>query len=113
VRNLTATTLKHLKTKESRRKVPIHPVILQIGFMGYVEKCLANQKEPRLFSALKYDIHSARYSTGFSKTFSRLSHTHFVLRWKNQPAAHSYFTTRNLTKNQIIFSSSILQAEPV
>ncbi|WP_036289979.1 site-specific integrase [Methylosinus sp. PW1] len=53
-RQSRATGAKRLKTATSRRKIPIHPQLIRIGLLQYVEE----QREAgatRLFSALKAD----------------------------------------------------------
>lgn len=62
---------KRLKTKESRRKVPLHPAILEIGFSQYVEKRRNDESNPRLFPSLPFDKSTGRFSSAFSKRFSR------------------------------------------
>jgi integrase len=71
---------KSLKTKGSRRKVPLHPELIRCGFLVYVDGLRA-QNENRLFPDLKPDCAGritgylskqwARYSKGIGMTDSR------------------------------------------
>jgi len=63
-------TEKSLKTSTSQRKVPVHPELLKIGFMDYVEGRRRDTASPRLFPDLPAD-HNGRYSNIFSKWFGR------------------------------------------
>lgn len=67
--------LKQLKTDESRRKVPLHPLILKAGFLEFVESRKADETCPRLFPALQFSKHSGRFGSAFSKWFARLVRT--------------------------------------
>lgn len=44
---------KTLKTRSSRRRVPLHPVLLRLGFMAFVADRQRAADEPRLFPRLK------------------------------------------------------------
>jgi len=60
---------RKVKTQSSERKVPLHPGLVQLGFMQYVE----SQREAgaeMLFSELKQDTHGA-WSGAWSKWFGR------------------------------------------
>jgi integrase len=46
---------KRIKTKSSKRKVPIHPELLRLGFLRYVEKRRELGKDVNLFPDLKPD----------------------------------------------------------
>lgn len=60
---------KHLKTRDSERIIPVHPVLQQLGFVEYVE---ATRKagHVRLFPTLMKSA-SGYYSDNFSKWFGR------------------------------------------
>jgi integrase len=62
---------KSLKNKFSRRIVPISPVLIEIGFLEYVEKIRAS-KSPRLFPDLKKD-RDGKYAEKFQKFFYRFN----------------------------------------
>ena len=60
---------KHLKTLSSRRIVPIHEIILDLGFLHFID--LIKKKDPkrkRLFQELKY--HSGNYNQNVSRWFN-------------------------------------------
>jgi integrase len=46
---------KTLKTATSRRKIPLHPELIKIGFLQFVQARKKTAFSPRLFSALKPD----------------------------------------------------------
>jgi integrase len=57
------------KTASSRRRVPVHPRLIELGFLDFVQGlCEGNE---RLFPDLKKDVRGY-YSDGFQKWFSRL-----------------------------------------
>ncbi|WP_080635973.1 DUF6538 domain-containing protein [Rhizobium leguminosarum] len=58
------------KTASSRRRVPVHPRLAELGFLDFVRDLREGGKE-RLFPDLKKDIRGY-YSDGFQKWFSRL-----------------------------------------
>jgi len=59
---------KRLKTKQSRRRVPIHPEIKKIGFMKYVEERRKDQSNPLLFTDARISK-NGYYSDAISKRF--------------------------------------------
>ena len=61
---------KLLKSKQSARKVPIHPELIKIGFLEYLEERRADLSHPRLFPDLKCG-HNGYFSNPFSKWFCR------------------------------------------
>jgi integrase len=46
---------KTLKTATSRRKIPVHPELIKIGFLQFVQARKKTASSPRLFPALKPD----------------------------------------------------------
>lgn len=48
-------TLKTLKTSASRRRIPVHPELVAIGFLSFVEERKQQGSESRLFHGLKPD----------------------------------------------------------
>lgn len=60
---------KGIKNAPSIRKIPIHPVLVEAGFLQYVEQQIAKGGQ-RLFPTLKVDS-TGSYSDAFSKHFSR------------------------------------------
>ena len=63
---------KKVKTFAGHRDLPIHPVLLKLGFLGYVEQQRKdkNNKSKRLFPELKLNSRN-EYSAGMSKWFNR------------------------------------------
>ena len=60
---------KHLKTKSSRRIVPVHDTLLELGLMDFIQ--LLKKKDPkrqRLFQELKYK--SGNYNQNVSRFFN-------------------------------------------
>ncbi|MBJ9658652.1 tyrosine-type recombinase/integrase [Burkholderia multivorans] len=60
---------KHLKTRNSERIIPIHPVLQQLGFLDYVE-ATRRARHARLFPSLTKSA-TGYYSDNFSKWFGR------------------------------------------
>jgi len=61
---------KSLKTRTSRRKVPVHPTLLTLGFDKYVEERRTSGDE-RLFAEFKRSADDDSWSKQFSKHFLR------------------------------------------
>ncbi len=61
--------IKAVKTNTSRRRIPLHPDLIKIGFLTYWEEC-KTQKHRQLFPLLKVDQHG-KLSGNWSKWWSR------------------------------------------
>lgn len=61
---------KKLKTKQSKREVPLHPELIRLGFMDFVHERRQDSASPRLFSELKPG-NKGYFSDAFSKWFAR------------------------------------------
>jgi len=61
---------KNLKTKSSRRTIPIHPELLKIGFLDFVEERRKDRKSSKLFPDLTLGK-NGYYSDPFQKWFGR------------------------------------------
>ena len=61
---------KRLKTKQSKRRVPIHPEIIRIGFLDFVAERRREVDSPRLFPDLPLGA-TGYFSNPFSKWFGR------------------------------------------
>ena len=59
-----------LKTKGSRRSVPIHPELIRLGFPSYVEKCRA-AGDARLFPLVRSKAANGKWSDAWGKWWSR------------------------------------------
>lgn len=70
--NINDTDGKKVKTIAGIRNVPIHPVLLKLGFLEYVEQQRKDKynKLKRLFPELKLNSRN-EYSAGMSKWFNR------------------------------------------
>ena len=65
---------KRLKNLASERIIPIHPTLLKLGLLKYVESLQVN-KVPRVWMNLTWmDIHG--YSNGFGKWYQRFNRRH-------------------------------------
>jgi len=64
----TDAEMKRLKTQASRRRLPIHPKVIDAGFLAYV-KAVKAAGHTRLFPSLKRDRHG-KLTSGFSKVFN-------------------------------------------
>lgn len=63
---ITSSGDRRLKTASSRRDIPVHPMLVELGFIDYVEKC----KPGRLFPALRQDKYG-RLGTQYSTWWGR------------------------------------------
>lgn len=71
-RELEGTEEKSVKSKAGRRKVPLHPDLIALGFMDFIAKRIKQDKpKVRLFSDIKFGVHG-QPSHEFSKFFARL-----------------------------------------
>lgn len=61
---------KQLKNEQSRRRVPIHPKALSLGFMEYVEGAAPSPSD-RVFPALAPSGKDKRYGATFTQWFTR------------------------------------------
>lgn len=61
---------KSIKNEQSKRKVPIHQTLINLGFLDYVNYRKKDLKTSRVFPKLTYTEHSG-WGGGFSKRFSR------------------------------------------
>ena len=61
---------KHLKTRQSKRRVPIHPELVKMGFLDFVASRRADVDQPRLFPDLPSSP-TGYFSNPFSKWFGR------------------------------------------
>jgi integrase len=86
----THVPYKHMKTDYSERVVPIHPFLISIGFLDFVEYT-KKQEQVRLFMELR--VHRGEYSHKFTRRYSE----QFTCRLfdekirvlKRHPVAHS------------------------
>ncbi len=60
----------HLKNKQSSRRVPVHPKLMEWGFLEYVKEVAPNP-EDRLFPKLERSGPDKKFGTNFSKWFTR------------------------------------------
>ncbi len=74
-------TDKRLKNKSSIRNVPIHPTLIQIGFLDFVASRRCEAESSRLFKELNAGK-TGRYSNLFSKWFGRFLASTFEKRPK-------------------------------
>ncbi|KMK67826.1 phage integrase family protein [Puniceibacterium sp. IMCC21224] len=81
-----------LKSKASRRTVPIHDNLLELGFMKLVAK-LKREDEPRLFPWIERSASKKTYTETFSKRFTRYRQDHKI--FDAQRDFHSFRTTFN------------------
>jgi integrase len=61
---------KHTKTASSNRLIPIHPELVRLSFMDYVES-LKSKGQERLFPELKWSKSLEKYSNQVSRWFGR------------------------------------------
>ncbi|RED53493.1 site-specific integrase [Aestuariispira insulae] len=77
---------KTLKTAGSKRKIPVHPTLIELGFLKHVEK-MRKAKNDRLFPEIKKG-NDGYWSSPFSKHFSRFLTVHKLKH--NKISFHSF-----------------------
>lgn len=83
---------KSVKTAASRRWVPIHPKLVELGFLNYVEH-IKGKGEARLFPELTYDPRNG-YGRKVSRDFAQVTKTLGI--WvKRKKVFHSFRGTLN------------------
>jgi len=68
----SAGSVKTLKTATSRRKIPLHPALLKVGFLEFVKQCKGAGKGPRLF----FDLEPDKYGNHASYALKRFRETY-------------------------------------
>jgi integrase len=82
----------HVKSKASERRVPIHPILIELGLLKLVE-LRRTQDQSRLFPHLKRGAVKGKFSEVFTKTFTRYRQDHDVY-WPGLDF-HAFRTTCN------------------
>jgi integrase len=77
---------KTLKTATSRRKIPLHPELIKIGFVQFVEQRKKASGDPRLFPDLKPDT----YGNHASYALKRFRETYLRAAIKMEPRQSFY-----------------------
>ncbi len=67
---------KHIKNQNARRKVPLHPKLIEFGFLEYY-KSIKNKQE-RLWNNLRLHPTEKRYATDYSKNFMKYFRKHIT-----------------------------------
>ena len=81
-----AASVKTLKTATSRRKIPLHPELVKIGFLKFVEQRKKSGASPRLFPGLKAD----KYGNHASYALKRFRETYLPSAIKIEPRQSFY-----------------------
>jgi integrase len=81
-----AATGKTLKTKASRRKIPLHPELIKVGFLKFVEQRKKAGMGPRLFPDLKPD----KYGNHATYALKRFRDTYLPAAIKMEPRQSFY-----------------------
>src|SRR5207302_3422800 len=82
----SATSVKTMKTATSRRKIPLHPELIKIGFLHFVEQRKQAGAGPRLFPDLKPD----KYGNVASYALKRFRETYLPDAIKMEPRQSFY-----------------------
>ncbi|MCC3303380.1 site-specific integrase [Sneathiella sp. HT1-7] len=61
---------RQIKNAQSERRVPVHPTIVKLGFLDYVDRIMT-EPERSIFPALRPGGADTKYGFAFSKWFSR------------------------------------------
>ncbi|QYY34992.1 site-specific integrase [Ruficoccus sp. ZRK36] len=93
---------KRLKSKAAIREVPVHPELLELGFIDYVQE-QAKKKSTRLFPELRYKNNG--YSDDFQKWFNRFLRSVGVKKKAREICFHSFrHTFRDALREAEVFS---------
>ncbi|QOP45694.1 site-specific integrase [Sulfurimonas paralvinellae] len=65
---------KHLKNDNAYRLIPIHPKLIELGFIDYFNSI--KEKQERLWDNLRLHPTQKRYNTDYNKTFMKYFRTH-------------------------------------
>ena len=84
--NGPSSSAKTLKTATSRRKIPVHPELIKIGFLQFVHTRKKTASGPRLFPDLKPD----KYGNHASYALKRFRDTYLPSAIKMQPRQSFY-----------------------
>lgn len=68
--DLTGRTAKHLKTKHSKRVVPVHQVLIKLGFLDYAAKIGSEYLFPSRYGTPQKLVHE--YSKAFGRYLTRI-----------------------------------------
>ncbi len=77
---------KTLKTATSRRRIPVHPELIKIGFLQFVQTSKKTASSPRLFPSLKPD----KYGNHATYALKRFRDTYLPSAIKMQPRQSFY-----------------------
>lgn len=72
-------TLKKLKTKNSRRTIPVHSDLVRYGFLDYVQS-MRNAGHARLFPELNYDANEEGYGRSLGRWFNDILLPHLSIK---------------------------------
>jgi integrase len=84
--DLAVSAKKTLKTQTSRRRIPLHPELIKIGFLQFVAARKKAGGGPRLFSGLKAD----KYGNYASYALKRFRETYLPAAIKMEPRQSFY-----------------------
>lgn len=65
---------KHLKNKNAKRLMPIHPDLIELGFLDYFNS--VKDKHDRLWPNLRLHPKEKRYNTDYNKSFMKYFRRH-------------------------------------
>ncbi len=84
---LTNDDGRRLKNENSRRYVPLHPFVQNLGFLDYYEN-VQKKSSKRIFPDMKGDAFDGKFGTNYSKWFTRYGKDIGV--YKKFQDAHSF-----------------------
>ena len=101
--NILGDEDKSLKTRAARRMIPIHPVLLDLGLLEYVEDVKALDLGPELFPAIGANIYGEK-GNALGQAWRRHRENHDMA-GSRQPTFHSFRPTalQVLKKNGVEF----------
>ena len=86
---------KHLKNKNAFRKVPIHPKLLDLGFLEYFNS--VKDKQERLWDNLRFHPTQKRYNIDYGKNFMK-----YFRRYITQDKKQTFHSMRHNVSTQLL-----------
>jgi hypothetical protein len=67
--DLNEDGIKSLKNENATRLVPLHPILIELGFIDYFNRI--KETSDRLWPQLRFHPSEERYNTDYNKTFMK------------------------------------------
>lgn len=92
---------KHLKTAASKRLVPLHPKLLELGFLDYVTE-RKNQKAAKLFSGFSYSPQN-----GWGRNLGRWFNERFLTALELKTKENTFHSLRHTINTRLLHANVV------